>query len=223
MTAGPVSPASTWKSAQVYSMAVICLVLGVALGYFFRGSRSALPAPPTVNQAGDAAAGTGGAAHQMPSLDQMKKMADTKAAPLLEKLKSDPRNADLLIQTAKIYESTHQFKQAADYYQQAVTADPKNLAAQTELASCLYYNGDVDGAIAQLQKTLTQDPKNADSLFNLGMISWQGKNDVNAALSAWQKLLKTNPDLAPQKKAQVEKLIADARQHSTGDLQNANR
>ena len=33
-----------------------------------------------------------------PSLEEMKQMADKKAAPLLEKLKSDPNNSDLLIQ-----------------------------------------------------------------------------------------------------------------------------
>ena len=31
---------STWTSAQAYILAVFCLVLGVALGYLFRGSAS---------------------------------------------------------------------------------------------------------------------------------------------------------------------------------------
>ena len=160
----------------------------------------------------------------MPSLEQMKQMADTKAGPLLEQLKSDPKNANLLIQVARIYESTHQFKQAADYYQQSLAINPKDVATRIELASCLYYSGDVDGAIGQLQQTLKDDPKNADSLFNLGMISWQGKNDVGGALTAWEKLLKSNPNLEPKKKAQVEKLIADAKQHGkTGDFQAVGR
>jgi hypothetical protein len=29
-----------------------------------------------------------------------------------------------------------------------VHVDPKNVAIRTELASCLYYNGDLDGAIS---------------------------------------------------------------------------
>ena len=147
----------------------------------------------------------------MPSLDDMKRMADKKAEPLLAKLKNDPKNADLLNQVGLIYKSTHQFKAAADYYQKALDVDPKNVAARTDLASCLFYEGDADGAIQQLQQSLNYDPKDANSLFNLGMIRLQGKNDPNGAVTAWQQLLKSNPKLASDKKSQVEKLIADAR------------
>ncbi len=36
--------ASAWQMKQVYAMAVISLVVGLAIGYLFRGSQS--PAPP---------------------------------------------------------------------------------------------------------------------------------------------------------------------------------
>jgi cytochrome c-type biogenesis protein CcmH/NrfG len=145
----------------------------------------------------------------MPSLEEMKQMADKKAAPLLEKLKGDPNNSDLLIQVGNIYKSTHQFKEAAVYYDKALQVDPKNVAIRTEMASCLYYNGDVDGAINQLQQALHYDPKDANSLFNLGMIKWQGKQDSKGAVAAWQQLLKSNPQLSAERKATVQKLMAD--------------
>jgi cytochrome c-type biogenesis protein CcmH/NrfG len=74
----------------------------------------------------------------------------------------------------------------------------------------LYYNGDVEGALSQLQQGLQDDPKDPNSLFNLGMIRWKGKNDSKGALKAWNQLLKSNPQLESNKKAQVEKLIAEA-------------
>jgi len=40
---------SAWKAKQVYAMAALCLVVGLALGYLFRGSQS--PAPPTLEAA----------------------------------------------------------------------------------------------------------------------------------------------------------------------------
>jgi cytochrome c-type biogenesis protein CcmH/NrfG len=144
-----------------------------------------------------------------PSLEEMKQMADKKAAPLLEKLKSDPNNSDLLIQVGNLYKGTHQFKEAAGYYDKVLHVDPKNVAIRTEMASCLYYNGDVDGAISQLQQALHYDPKDANSLFNLGMIKWQGKQDSKGALAAWQQLLKSNPQLSADRKATVQKLMAD--------------
>ena len=143
----------------------------------------------------------------------MKRMADKQAEPLLQKLKSDPNSSSLLNQLGTLYKETHQFKQAEDYYRKALKADPKNVAARTDLASCLYYEGDVDGALGQLQESLHYDPKDANTLFNLGVIRWQAKKDSSGAVSAWQRLLKSNPELADDKRAAVEQLIAQAKQH----------
>ena len=204
-----------WQARQVYTLSVVCLLIGLAVGYLFRGSQApAHPIPPNAMQT---AANPDGAAHagignQSPSLDQMKLMADKKAEPLLAKLKDDPKNADLMIQAGNIYYATHQFKEAADYYGKSLDVKPKNIAIRTQLASCLYYAGDVDGALRQLSQATTDDPKDANSLFNLGMIRWKEKKDSKGALAAWAQLLKANPTLEPAKKAQVEKLMADVRQ-----------
>jgi len=202
---------SAWQVKQVYAMAVISLVVGLAIGYLFRGSQSPPPPaqPVAAAQPSPAAGGMGGQAGQMPTLDQMKQMADKKAEPLLEKLKGDPNNSELLIQVGKIYMSTHQFKEAAVYYGKSLQVDPKNVPIRTEMASCMYYDGDVDGAINQLQQSLHYSPKDANSLFNLGMIKWQGKQDNKGAVEAWQQLLKSNPGLSPERRAKVQKLMAD--------------
>jgi cytochrome c-type biogenesis protein CcmH/NrfG len=193
-------------------MASICLLVGLALGYLFRGSASRAPAFSQTTQM-VAASGTPSGGHsQMPSLEDMKHMADKKAEPLLAKLKNDPNNSQLLNQIGTLYKATHQFKEAAQYFQKAIDADPKNVAARTDLASCLFYEGDADGALHQLQQSLTYDPKDANSLFNLGMIRLQAKNDPAGAIGAWQQLLKMNPSLSQDKKTAVEKLIAQARQ-----------
>jgi len=207
---------SAWQARQVYAMAVICLVVGLAIGYLFRGSQSpAAPSPPAANSQASVqpSAPPGGMAGQMPSLEQMKQMADKKAAPLLEKLQSDPNNSDLLIQTGDIYLSSHQFKEAAVYLDRALQVDPKNVAVRIQMASCFYYNGDVDGAINQLQQSLHYDAKDANALFNLGMIKWQGKHDSKGAVAAWQQLLKSNPQLSADRKANLQKLIDEVQMH----------
>jgi cytochrome c-type biogenesis protein CcmH/NrfG len=196
-------------------MAAVCLVLGLALGYLFRGSR---PQPTPAGAPGNdaqsaAAAGTmGSGAHPMPTLEQMKEMGDKQAAPLLEKLKTDPKDTASLLQVARIYESVHQFNVAADYYGKALEVDPKNVVTRTQMASCLYYAGDVDSAISQLQQSLKYSPTDANSLFNLGVIRWHGKQDAKGAVEAWQQLLKSNPNLEADKKNKVQKLIAEASQ-----------
>lgn len=186
-----------WKPLQTYTMAAVCLVIGVAVGYLVRGSASPAPvvaSAPVVEPASDP---HGGIAKQgMPSLEEMKRMADKQAEPLLAKLKDDPKSADLLNQIGSVYRVTHQFTTAAEYYQKSLEIDPKNVGARTDLASCLYYTGDVDGAITQLRESLKYDPNHAGTLFNLGMIEWQGKGDSKDAIATWQTLLKLHPDFA---------------------------
>ena len=198
---------------HVYAIAAICLFLGLTVGYFFLGSNAGPRVAQTQLPANmpNSAAPKGG--HPKLTLEQMKQMADVQASTLIEKSKSDPKNTALLIQIAAIYQATHQFKEAASYFDKALKIDPKNVSARTEMASCLYYSGDVDGALAQLTQSLKNNPKDANSLFNLGMIKYRGKKDSAGAIAAWRELLKTNPNI--DRRTVVEKMIAEA-QAGTG-------
>ena len=229
-------PRPSLRKAQVYGAAGLCLAAGLAIGYGSHGpqaaSRAAIPtATETAAVPLAAGRGPGGAqatrmpasdaqptagiasphamGGRMPTLEQMKQMADKQASPLLEKLKTDPANSALLVQVGAIYHSTHQFSQAAAYYGRAAQADPKNVAIRTKLASSLYRSGDVDGAIAQLNHGLALDPDDANALFDLGVIRLEGKQDGKGAVAAWQKLLKTNPQLSSDRRATVQKLMAN--------------
>jgi cytochrome c-type biogenesis protein CcmH/NrfG len=202
----------TWRPMQAYVMAGICFAIGIALGFLIRGS-AAPPSPVTaVNAAPSATTSmpSGMGQGQMPTLEQMKQMADKQAEPLLKKLKSDPKNAGLWNQVALIYKATHQFKDAEGYFQKSLEIDPKNVTVRADLASCMYYEGDVDGALAQLSKSLTYDPKSAGTLMNIGIIKWKGKHDTEGAVAAWHELLKQNPDF--EKKDLIQHMITEARQ-----------
>ncbi len=212
----PRAASSVWKPVQTYTMAAVCLLIGLVIGYFLRGSATqpvtavASEAAPQMGQGSQDPHAGMGQQQKMPSLEDMKRMADKQTAPLLEQLKKDPNNADLLNKVGTMYRATHQFKTAIDYYQKSLAINPKNVGARTDLASCLYYLGDVDGALAELNKSLTYDPKHAGTLMNIGIIKWKGKNDVNGAVAAWEKLLKLNPDF--ENKEVVEHLIEQAKQ-----------
>jgi cytochrome c-type biogenesis protein CcmH/NrfG len=210
----PAAPGSGWKSPQVLAMAGICLVLGLLLGYIFRDSGSPNPQQRTQPAAMPSSAVQ---TRTMPTLDDMRHMAEKQAAAVQERLKTDPKNSRLWNQLGTIYKTAHQFKEAAGYYEKALQFDPKNVAARTDLASCLYYQGDVDGALRELHQSLQYAPKDANSLFNLGMIRWQAKQDAQGAEAAWEQLLKSNPELTAVQRAEVEKLIAQVKQHSAAN------
>jgi cytochrome c-type biogenesis protein CcmH/NrfG len=206
----PASATATWNARHVSLLAAVSLVLGLVAGYILLGGAAAKSAKSATTAAGPKMP----AGHPPMTMEQMKAMADRKAAPLLEKLKTNPADAAALTQLGALYSSAHQFPQSAEYYRKALASDPKNLATRTQLASSLYYNGDVDEALQQLQLVLKTDPKNANALFNLGMMKWKGKEDAPGAIAAWEELLRSNPNL--DRKSTVEQMIAEAKNQPAG-------
>ena len=195
-----------WRPKVAYGMATVCLLLGLAIGCLLRGSQSQA-APSTAADRAIPKSQPDGAT-QMPSLESLKAMADKQVEPLLAQLKREPKNKDLVLRIAYFYKPAHQFKDAAGYFGRVLELDRKNVAVQTEKASCLYYDGDIDGALSALQASLKLNPTDPNSLFNLGVIRWKGKQDAPGAIAAWKELLKTNPKL--DKKPIVEQMIAEA-------------
>jgi len=203
------STADEWSSVQAYTLAVVCLLVGIAFGWFIRGSQSAASAPLDSAPSPRAATGTMGA---QPTPEQMRDMADKQVEPLLAELKTSPNNPVLLTNIGNIYYDTQQFPSAVDYYQRALKAAPEDTSVRTDMATAYWYMGDADTAIAEFKKALSYDPHKANTLFNLGVVLWQGKMDVPGALATWQKLLDSNPNY--ENKDKLLELMAQARKHS---------
>ena len=233
LEANPADSNPSWPPRPVLLMFAVCLMVGFLAGYILRGSASGPLQPsmaatkaaapwssPMVGLDAPSPSGPSQSAqqmsHQMSTLDDMKRMADKKAAPLLEKLKSDAKNPQLENQIGLIYENAHQFKTAAEYFERTLQYDPKNIGVRADYASCLYYTGDVDGALKQLNQSLIYDPKHAGTLMNIGIIRWQGKNDADGAVAAWEKLLQYHPDF-PQKDL-IQHMITQAKQAHTKSM-----
>ncbi len=193
-----------WTSLQAYGLAVVCLMVGIAGGWFVRGSQGTVVA-------GSTSASSMPSSGQ-PTLEQMKGMADKQAEPLLAQLKSDPNNADLLANIGNVYYDTRQFASAIEYYQRALQVKPDNPSVRTDMATAYWYSDNADAAITEFKRALSYEPNKPNALFNLGIVMWQGKMDVEGALSTWQKLLDTNPNY--ENKAKLLDLMAQVKKHS---------
>jgi cytochrome c-type biogenesis protein CcmH/NrfG len=197
-----------WTSTQAYVLSVICLLVGVAVGYLARGSAS----PQTgVAQAPAAAQAGMGSAAQTPSPEQMRQMAETEAAPVIAQLKSDPNNSDLLYKLGNIYYDAQQYADAVDYYERCLKINPKATDVRTDMATAYHFMGQTDRALQEYGEVLKIDGTHANALFNTGMVKWQDKQDMSGAIVAWKRLLETNPQYPQRDK--VQQLIAQAEQH----------
>jgi len=206
-----------WTSVQSYTLAVVCLLVGIAGGWFIRGSQAPAAAQAETASAAPGAMGENsspGAAGpgQTPTPAEMQHMADTQAAPLLEKLKSDPNNADLLSNIGNVYYDAQVFPTAIAYYQRVLKVQPSNTGVRTDMATAYWYTGDADTAIGEFKKSLSYEPTKPNTLFNLGIVEWQGRMDIDSAVAAWQKLLDTNPNYEARDK--VLELMAQVKKHA---------
>ena len=208
---------------QAYTLAVITLVIGIAVGYFARGSAPATAAPEVAQSAPATAApadGAGMSAGQLPGIGPQQQggtspeMLAQAAEPLLAKLKANPKDSETLRQLGNIYYDGQAYPQAIDYYSKALEIDPKNPDVITDLGTAYWYTGDPDKAIDEFNKSLAIRPNHPGTMFNLGIVKWQGKKDPAGAVLVWEQLLKTNPNY--DQKDQVQMLIERAKMHGAG-------
>jgi cytochrome c-type biogenesis protein CcmH/NrfG len=210
-TSKPTPRTQAWTSTQAYLLAAFCLVLGVALGYLFRGS-----AAPATSVSASAPVEDSSTQNQpqMPQItpEQQKAMVDKAVAPLLAGLQQNPDDFDAVVKVANLYYDGQQYPDAVRFYECALKIQPRNADVITDLGTSFWYTGDADTAIAEFQTALKYQPGRPSTLFNLGIVRWQGKKDPNGAVQAWEELLRKNPNFPD--KQRVQEFIERAKQHA---------
>lgn len=201
-----------WTGTQAYVLAAFCLLLGVALGYLFRGSASPAAAQVPVSSSAPTTTQVGKGVHQAAADPNTQAALAQAAAPLLDAVSKNPNDYDSLIQLGNLFYDGKQFPSAIQYYQRALAIHPDNPDVRTDMGTAYWYAGNTDKALAELQTSLKSRPGHPQTLFNLGWVRWQGKADPKGAVEAWEQLLKLNPEY-PQRQ-QVEQYIAKAKEHA---------
>jgi tetratricopeptide (TPR) repeat protein len=127
-------------------------------------------------------------------------------ASLRASLMANPKNLDALIQLGNLYYDQGQYPQAVEWYGKALDIDPRNPNVRTDRGTSYWNLNRPDEAIAEFQKSLQVDPGHAQTLYNLGLVYLQGKNNIAEAKKAWQKLLAANPNYP--NRADIERQLA---------------
>jgi tetratricopeptide (TPR) repeat protein len=207
--AAPPQRSGLWTTREAYLLAMVCLFVGIVVGYLLRGS--ATPAQST-------SAGGGampGPAVSAPADTQQNQPTQSLASltptvqPMLDALKADPKNFDVLVNLGNAYYDHKFYEEATKYYERALGVRPNDVNVRTDMGTAYYYIGQPQRAVQEFQKSLAVSPNHAQTLFNMGVVKSDGLHDNAGAIAAWEKLLKTNPDY-PEKE-RVQQKIAQAR------------
>jgi tetratricopeptide (TPR) repeat protein len=186
-----VKPWARNPAGAIVFAGIICLAVGVGIGYYFGksvGSSSVPAAPPALPQT------------QTTPMDPAAFLQNE--ANLKSILSSNPKDLDTLIRLGNLYYDNSKFREAIEYYGKALEIDPNDVDVRTDRGSCYWSLGDADAAIGEFQKSLKVNPSHGQTLYNLGIVYLHGKNDMEGARNAWQKLLATNPDFPDRSRIQ---------------------
>jgi len=200
---------SNASSAPALVSGVAGALFGVIVGYVIAVERPqpvAIPAP--VAAAAAAPAGT-------PVLDERELQT------FKDILARDPQNARAAIELGNRLYDAARFADAVPYYQQAFALEPANINVSTDLATALWYTGQADAALAQFERSLAIDGSHPQTLFNLGIVRRDGKQDLQGAVEAWERLQVASPGSPEAQRAGA--LIDQARQQLAANRPTSSR
>lgn len=171
------------KDSLIFGVAGV--FFGLLVGWIIGSHHDRAPA---VSSPAAAAPPPAAAQQKAPPLDE------SRAAALKATADRDASDAETRIQLANLYFDSERYDEAAQWYEQALKIDPRNPNASTDLGIVYYYTNQPDRAIAQFEKSLAVDPAHSKTLLNLGIVKAFGKQDLDGAAKAWQRVVEIAPD-----------------------------
>jgi tetratricopeptide (TPR) repeat protein len=163
------------------------------------GRPAAAPAQTTA-----AAPASGGSASTRAAV-----LDETKVTALKNVAGKETSNAAPRIELGNLYFDAERYDDAIKWYSDALTLAPNNVDVSTDLGVCYYYSNQADKALEQFDRSLKIDPKHAKTLLNRGIVLAFGKQDLDGATQAWQKVMEVAPG---SQEAQAAKRALDSLQ-----------
>jgi Tfp pilus assembly protein PilF len=176
-------------------MGLAGLLLGVMVGWII-GSQAAAGVASTAAPAPQAASAPAqGQQAAAPALDEQR------VAALRAEAEKNPRDAAPRVQLGNLYFDSERFDDAAKWYTEALAVDPTDANVSTDLGITYYYRNQPDRALEQFERSLQIDPKHSKTLLNIGVVRAWGKQDLEGAAKAWERVLEVAPNSEEAKRA----------------------
>ena len=186
------------------------IFFGLLVGWVV-GSQQA--APPRAEPAPAAAQSSASANSSRPLRSTSPARASLRAT-----AERNPNDAETRVQLGNLYFDAEQFDDAVRWYEDALKIDPRNVNASTDLGISFYYMNQPDRALAQFDRSLAIDPKHSKTLLNIGIVRAFGKQDLDGAAQAWQRVVEVAPADSPEARAARQALegVRSAHPNVTG-------
>lgn len=116
---------------------------------------------------------------------------------LLAEVETRPEDPAARAAVGGLYLEARNFSEAAYWFQQARNLAPADLESRASLGLALLGMGDVQGAAAEYEAVLAEDPAHGGALLALGRLRLYALQDMTGGIELWERFLAAHPD-APE-------------------------
>ena len=177
-------------SRESVAIGIAGVFFGLLIGWMIGSQQVRFGAEPSAAGQPQAAA-----APQTPGSSQpAARLDEARVASLRERAEQNRGDAAARVELGDAYFDAERFADAARWYEESLAIDPKNANASTDLGIAYYYMNQPDRAIAQFDRSLALDPEHTKTLLNLGIVRAFGKQDLEGAAKAWQRVVEIAPE-----------------------------
>jgi tetratricopeptide (TPR) repeat protein len=172
--------------------AIAGVIFGLIAGWVIGAQQAAVRAPAAVQESSSPAAAAPARSNESGSRAAI--LDEAQVTALKNVAEREKSNAEPRVQLGNLYFDAERYDDAITWYAAALALKPNDVNVSTDLGVCYYYTNQPDKALAQFDRSLKLDANHAKTLLNLGIVRAFGKQDLDGATEAWQKLLKVAPD-----------------------------
>lgn len=187
----------TVKKQTLVTSVVISVMVGFFLGVVFGVYKSSgrLPA---------------GAEGMQADADGRERMLQV----LTEKVGTNPDDFAAWVQLGNLHFDAGRPEEAIDAYEKALAIEPDNAMVLTDLGIMYRRSGNPEEAVRRFDQAIEADPALENPHYNKGVVLFHDLNDHQAAINAWETLLKVNPMAMAPNGQPVKDLVAQHRKAS---------
>ena len=170
--------------SDAIAFGVAGILFGLIAGWII-GSQQAKLAPPPA----PVAAQQNAPAEAAPAV-----LDETQVAAFKTVAEKEPKNPLPRVGLGNMYFDAARYDEAIKWYTEALKLSPKDANISTDLGYAYFAINDPDRALEQFERSLAIDPKHLKTLWNIGVVRARGKQDLQGAQAAWEKLVEIAPE-----------------------------
>ena len=116
-------------------------------------------------------------------------------------LKTNPSNAELLLEFANRLQDARFFPRAIEAYKKYLNLNRSDVDARVDLGICYFESGEIETAVSEIESVIKVQPKHQMAMFNLGII-YLNTNNLKKSNEWFTKCVEVNPSTEIAQRAQ---------------------